>query len=254
VSAPRVGVLGVDVDAVTLDALLDDVEVAVETRTRLVVANHNLHSARLVREDPAMARFYGRAGRIVIDGMPLVWFGRLLGHDLAPAHRITCVDSIPALLERAESRRWRVFVLGSDTVTHTRGIARVRERFPGLDVTGRDGWFDVGSAADDAVVAEVNRARPDVLLVGMGMPRQEPWLDVRLDELDAPVVVTVGGWLDYVAGARATPPRWVARLGFEWLARLVDEPRRLAYRYLVEPWALVPVAAAELWSARVRTR
>lgn len=249
-TAARHGVLGVAVDAVTLDELLDDVASAVRERHQLVVANHNLHSVRLVRDDDAMRRFYDQAERIVIDGMPIVWFGRLLGLPMTAAHRITCVDSVPALLRRAADEGWRVFVLASDPDVHARGLAHVRAQLPALDVTGHHGWFPLDD--DSGIVAAIADARPDILLVGMGMPRQERWLVARLDDLDVPVVVTVGGWLDYVAAARATPPRWVARLGFEWLARLVDEPRRLAYRYLIEPWALLPSAVAELWSARVR--
>ena len=249
-TAARHGVLGVEVDAVTLDGLLDDVASALRDRRRLVVAHHNLHSVRLVRDDDGMRRLYGRAQRIVIDGMPIVWFGRLLGLPMTAAHRITCVDSVPALLGRAADEGWRVFVLASDPGVHARGVARLREQFRSLDVCGHHGWFELDD--DSKVVTAIADARPDILLVGMGMPRQERWLAARLDDIDVPVVVTVGGWLDYVAAARATPPRWVARLGFEWLARLVDEPRRLAYRYLIEPWALLPSAVAELWSARVR--
>lgn len=245
-------VLGVSVDAVVLDELIDAVHDAVVARRRLVVANHNLHSARLVRDDEVMRRFYDRADVIVIDGMPLVWYGRALGRPLARDHRITCVDSIPALLRRAERDGWRVFVLGSDPEVHARGMAALRRRHPGLDLRGRPGWFTIGSPEEAGIVGAIVDARPDVLLVGMGMPRQERWLDVQLDALaGVPVVVTVGGWLDYEAGARATPPRWIARLGFEWLVRLVDEPRRLGHRYLVEPWALVPTALAELRRARL---
>jgi N-acetylglucosaminyldiphosphoundecaprenol N-acetyl-beta-D-mannosaminyltransferase len=247
-------VLGVEVDAITAPALLDAVAAAVDEGRPMLVANHNLHSARLVRDDEQMQAFFRRAATVLVDGMPLVWAARLLGHDVARAHRVTCVDWIPQLLSLAELRGWRVFVLASDPVTHDRGMAVIGRRYPDLDLVGRDGWFELGGDEDDAVVRTVRDTKPDVVLVGMGMPRQERWLATRIDDLDAPVVVTVGGWLDYVAGARRTPPRWVARVGFEWLARLVDEPRRLAHRYLVEPWPLVPVFARELWAARVARR
>jgi N-acetylglucosaminyldiphosphoundecaprenol N-acetyl-beta-D-mannosaminyltransferase len=253
VTSRRHDVLGVSVDAVTRDELLDEVATAITGGRGHLVANHHLHSARLIRDDPPMRDFYAAADTIVIDGMPLVWFGRALGHRLERRHRITCVDSIPALLARAATSGWSTYVLASAPDVHDRGMAVVRDRFPGLDVQGHHGWFEMGSADDDRVLAEICAARPDLLLVGMGMPRQERWLSARLRELraaDVGVVVTVGGWLDYEAGARATPPRWMGRLGFEWLARLVDEPRRLGHRYLVEPWALAPTAVRELWRAR----
>jgi N-acetylglucosaminyldiphosphoundecaprenol N-acetyl-beta-D-mannosaminyltransferase len=252
--ALRVSLLGVDVDAVTVPEVLDDIAVAVEARRRLLVANHNLHSVRLVRDDPEMRALFARAGRVVIDGMALVWVGRLLGHPLRREHRMTCVDWIPELLDRARRESWRVFVLASDPATHERGMHELRRRFPDLELAGHHGWFELGGTDDDRVVAAVRGERPDVVLVGMGMPRQERWLANRLDALGAPVVVTVGGWLDYVGDARATPPRWLARMGFEWLARLVDEPRRLGYRYLVEPWPLLPVLVRDLRVARGSAR
>jgi N-acetylglucosaminyldiphosphoundecaprenol N-acetyl-beta-D-mannosaminyltransferase len=246
----RVSVLGVEVDGVVLPQLLDHIADAVRVRDRLVIGHHNLHSARLVRDDSGMQRFFDRADTVLVDGMALVGAARAAGLPLERANRLTCVDWIPALLAVAQRRSWRVFLLASDAQGFEKGIAAVRECFPSLDVGGRDGWFSMGSPEDDDVVAAIAAARPDVLLVGMGMPRQERWLADRLDALDVPVVATVGGWLDYVAGTRVTPPRWVASLGFEWLVRLVDEPRRLGHRYLVEPWPLVPTLAREVWAAR----
>jgi N-acetylglucosaminyldiphosphoundecaprenol N-acetyl-beta-D-mannosaminyltransferase len=92
----------------------------------------------------------------------------------------------------------------------------------------------------------VNAFKPHVLLVGMGMPRQEAWLRANLDALDCGVALPMGAAFDYEAGAIPTPPRWMGQVGMEWLFRLIAEPRRLSSRYLIEPWSLIGPALADL--------
>ena len=252
-------VLGVEVEALDRTELLRAIETSVEARDPaaarpLVIANHNLHSAALSRRDPGLRRFYSRADRVFVDGMPLAWFGRLTGGALRRQHRTTYVDLIHPLADLAVARGWRVmFVAGTDEAVE-RGRAALLERHPGLCLTVRSGWFDArqGGPEDEAVLAEIASVEPHVLLVGMGMPRQEHWIDGRRDRIHASVVMNAGACLDYVAGIQRTPPRWMGAVGLEWLARLVGEPRRMARRYLVEPWSLVPTAARELVAAAVR--
>lgn len=251
--AGRHRILGVDVEALDLAGVLGAVEEAVTARSPTsnspaVIANHNLHSAALHRHDRRLREFYRRADRVFIDGVPLVWFGRLLGHELTGRHRTTWIDLIDPLADQIAERGWRLMIVGGTTEVVELGGAELRARHPTLDVTIRSGHFDAtpGSADNAKVLAQISACRPHVLLVGMGMPRQEHWIDAHRAELTCSVVLNVGGLLDYLAGVKATPPRWLAARGFEWLARLATEPRRLAHRYLVEPWGLVPVAVAEL--------
>jgi len=105
-----------------------------------------------------------------------------------------------------------------------------------------------------AVLERLRELRPDVLLVGMGMPRQEHWLHNHLGQMPRCVVVTVGGILSFLGEDRPTPPRWLGRLGFEWVFRLATEPRRLWRRYLLEPLVLVPVFMRAIAARRSATR
>jgi N-acetylglucosaminyldiphosphoundecaprenol N-acetyl-beta-D-mannosaminyltransferase len=96
------------------------------------------------------------------------------------------------------------------------------------------------------VLEEINRIRPQLLLIGMGMPRQEHWVYDNLEHLAANAIVLSGACFDYIAGAIPTPPRWMGQIGLEWLYRLATEPRRLWRRYLLEPWALLPLGVQDL--------
>jgi N-acetylglucosaminyldiphosphoundecaprenol N-acetyl-beta-D-mannosaminyltransferase len=100
------------------------------------------------------------------------------------------------------------------------------------------GYFDPGGEENERVLRAIEAFAPDVLLVGMGMPRQEHWIMDNLDRLGSTVLLPCGASIDYVAGEIPTPPRWAGRWGLEWLYRLLAEPGRLWKRYLIEPWFL----------------
>jgi N-acetylglucosaminyldiphosphoundecaprenol N-acetyl-beta-D-mannosaminyltransferase len=231
--------LGVWANAFTLDSLLAAIQESL-AGPPVVIGSHNLHSIYLYHHDAKMKTFFDRAAHYVfIDGMPLILWGKMLGYPLSRANRLTCVDWVPLFAARAVAENWRLFYLGSQPGVAETGAQRFREQHPGLTIQTRNGYFDMKSESP-AIINEINAWLPDVLLVGMGMPRQEHWILDFHDRLSAPCVITVGAAMDYFAGAMPTPPRWMGRVGLEWLARLWAEPGRLARRYLVEPWFLLP--------------
>lgn len=229
--------LGIEVDTLTipdLNALVADA-VPEANPTRLI-AHHNLHSLYLCPSSPKMQRLYDRADYIHIDGMSLVMLGRWLDVPLQPEHRVTYVDWIGPLLQEADEHAWRIFYLGAKPGVIDQGVATVRERYPRLRIEGRDGYFDPSGAENERILEQINAFQPDVLMVGMGMPRQEAWILDNIDRVDAPVILPCGACIDYIAGAVPTPPRWMGRAGLEWLYRLLQEPRRLWRRCFIEPW------------------
>ena len=243
---PRLSLLGVEVDAITPAEVLDFVSETRRAGARAVIANHNLHSVALCRRSKALRRFYAEAERIQIDSTPMIAWGRLIGLSLSRENRSTYLDWREAFWARAEAEGWRVFHLGGAPGVGERAIAAIKARRPGLILGGRHGFFAVEGRENGAVLADVAACRPDVLLVGMGMPRQELWIAANREHLPRCAVLPVGAAFDYEAGVVPTPPRWTGRLGLEWLWRLAAEPRRLAGRYLIEPWTILPAALGDL--------
>lgn len=244
--------LGTRVHALTTAALLSSIEDAVLRQRRLLVGHHNLHSIALLQQDRRLAQYFEKCDLVYADGMPVVLLARLLGHPLGREHRLTSLDFVDALLRRAADGGWRVFYLGSAPGVIERGIERMRLSQPRLRVAYRHGHFDADPASREAaaVLDEVNGFDPDVLFVGMGMPRQELWIQRNLASLNARAILPIGALADYLAGAIPTPPRWAGRIGLEWLFRLLAEPRRLGHRYLVEPWLIARPLARELLERR----
>ena len=123
----------------------------------------------------------------------------------------------------------------------------LRKRWPSVEIGVRHGYFELDDPNEAAAVVETIRDwRPDVLFVGMGMPRQERWVARHRAALPPCVIFTVGAAFDYEAGVTPTPPRWSGRLGLEWLFRFAAEPSRLFSRYFIEPWSLIGPALADL--------
>jgi N-acetylglucosaminyldiphosphoundecaprenol N-acetyl-beta-D-mannosaminyltransferase len=242
-----VRLLGVEVHRLTLERLKSVIAESVENHKSRIIANHNLHSVYLFHHDAAFRSFYARAALVHVDGMSLVFFGKLLGLLLSRENRLTPLDWIRPVAAEASQRGWRIFYLGSRPGVAARGAAILRREFPGLLIETAHGHFDArpAGAENRGVVEAINRYRPNLLLVGMGMPRQEHWLLANAERIQADVIFNVGALMDYVAGATPTPPRWLGPLGLEWLFRLASQPAHLWKRYLVEPWFVLRLFLTE---------
>lgn len=242
----RITLLGEDMDAVTRDEVMAMTAAWVAEGRRALVGNHNLHSLHLVKSDPSMRAIYALADVVEIDSMPLIAWGRLLGHRLGREQRNTYLDWRDQFWTLAANQGWRVFHLGCRPGVGETAAARLQARYPGVTIAEADGYFDVGNAENDRIIDRIRGFSPHVLFVGMGMPRQERWIVDNWDRLPACVVFPIGAAFDYEAGVVPTPPRWTAALHLEWFARFLAEPGRLFHRYFVEPWSLVPSALADV--------
>lgn len=211
---------------------LEAASIAVESTGQRLLLNHNLHSAYLYQTDDEFRRLYARADLIVVDGTPILWLASWSSRSrLAASYRISSTDWIAALPEVQGPRR--LFVFGATASSNANAISRLRLELKDWAISGVDGYVD-----DDVAVRLINDFGPDLVIVGLGMPRQEKFLLRNLVRLPNATYATVGGAIDYIAGTTRLAPRWLGRLGMEWAWRLANEPRRLAYRYIAEPLLL----------------
>ena len=242
----RLSLLGADVDAVTADDVLDFVsERALAGRSGLVT-NHNLHSLYLFGRRPELRSLYARADIIEIDSTPLIAWGKLMGLGLNRVHRCTYLDWREDFWARAQAEKWRVCHIGGRPEDSEPARAAILKRYPRVQLDVHHGYFDMNGPANEALLFDLHLAGPQVLLVGMGMPRQEIWVHNNIERLPPCVVLTVGGAFDYEAGSQYEPPRWSGRWGIEWLMRFLHDPRRLFERYFIEPWALMPAMLGDV--------
>ena len=181
-----------------------------------------------------IARILGRADLNVADGAPVVWLSRLMGRQVPG--RIAGADLVPELIAAAAARGASVFLLGGQDGVAQKASARLLARHPTLRVAGVHEPAVIGTEAgdDDGIVAAINASEADILLVALGHPKQELWIDRNRDRLRVSVAIGVGCCLDLIAGQVRRAPRWMQAVGLEWLFRLIQEPRRLFRRYTTD--------------------
>lgn len=250
----RVQMLGQPVDLVKPEEVLHHVQQAVLQGEKSLIANHNLHSLYLIQKRPELAGFYDRADLIEVDSTPLLWFSRALGLHSRGFHRCTYLDWRDHFWSVANRNGWRVMSIGGAPGVGDEAARRLKARYPDADIAIHHGFFDAHREGPEnaAVLAQITTFKPHILFVGMGMPRQELWIDDNFERLPDCVILSVGAAFDYEAGVQSAAPRWMGRAGIEWAYRLLHDPKRLFVRYCVEPWTLLPLALRDIRDARRR--
>jgi len=216
-------ILGVRVDDATYDDLLSRVDAFVAGRQPHQVVTLNPEMLIAAHDDPAFRRALNRAELNVADGVGVLLAARLLGRPLR--QRITGSDGIYRLAAHSAQHGYRLFFLGAAPGVADAAAARLAVDYPALKVAGT---FS-GSPREEEeaeITARIRAAAPDLLLVAYGVPAEEKWIARNRELLGVPVMIGVGGALDFAAGVTRRAPPWVRRLGLEWLHRLAKQPWR----------------------------
>jgi len=232
--SPLVTVLGITIHPLSLDNLMLRLKSTLHKRQRLLVGNVNIHAMNLIHESMSVRQAFQCFDIVFCDGFGVMLGGRLSGQYIP--ERYTPPDFIHPLMQIVQSIQGKVFLLGAAPGVVERAAQTLIEQTPELQIAGvQHGYFDksLGSHENDSVIAKINAVSPSVLLVGFGMPKQEEWLARNWRYLNVKIALTVGALFDTLANDIPRAPRWITDRGFEWLTRLVIEPRRLWRRYLI---------------------
>ncbi len=200
-------------------------------------------------DSPDFLRVMNEADMVTPDGMPLVWGLKLLGHP--DATRVYGPDLTPVVLKMAEARGLKVGFYGGSPHALDRLIQRLSELFPRLRITySYSPPFRALTPEEDAAVVDaINLSGTNVLFLGLSSPKQDIWMAAHRKRLSA-VMIGVGAAFDFLSGSKPQAPRWMMRLGLEWLFRLMTEPRRLWKRYLKHNPRFLVLFAKQLYSER----
>ena len=230
----KIDVLGVGVDPLTVEELHEEISRFVENGEHALVLHANVHGLNLAYRNGRLRDLFNRAPIVFCDGSGVMLGARILGRRIP--ERITYADWTWKLAAFAEERGFSLFFLGARPGVAEKAARRLEYRFPKLRIAGAEhGYFErtLGSPENEAIIKKINAARPDVLLVGFGMPVQEFWLAENWEKVDANVALTGGAVFDYVSGELRRGPRFLTDRGLESVARLMVEPRRLWRRYVI---------------------
>lgn len=227
-------VLNVRVDAVQIPDVIARIESWIHDRdSGHYVAVTGMHGITEAQSDATLGGILNSADLVVPDGMPLVWIGRSHGYPLP--RRVYGPELMLAFFGATVHKGYRHFLYGGSPETCKRLVKNLLQRFPGISIAGTYSppFRPLTSQESAEIVEIINRASPDIVWVGLSTPKQERWMYDHRTRLRAPVLIGVGAAFDINSGAKRQAPEWMREHGFEWLFRLLQEPKRLWRRYLI---------------------
>jgi len=219
-----------------MEDAVDLIEGMIASKRPHFLATANVDFVVQAVEDDELRRILFDAHLVVCDGAPLKWASRWLGNELP--ERIAGADLVPLLLRLAANRNYRVYFLGGQAEVTARAIQNLERDYPGLVIAGSDSPpFTPLHGMDHVGITErIQAAKPDMLFVSLGCPKQEKWIAMNYRRAGVPVSIGVGATIDFLAGEMKRAPLWMRRRGLEWFFRLLQEPRRLFKRYVKDFW------------------
>lgn len=224
-AAGRLRILGVPVDAITYEVLLEVIDRWIKERKGARhVCTVNPEFIMIAQRDAIFFNILNRAEFCLADGVGLLWASRHLGQPLP--QRVTGSDGVPIIAEHAAAQGWKIFFLGAAEGVAARAAEILQGRYPALIVAGAHSGSP-SEAEEDDLVAMVNASGADILFVAYGAPEQDKWIARNLPRLNVAMAMGVGGSLDFVAGVVPRAPQWMRDRGLEWLYRLIRQPWRL---------------------------
>jgi N-acetylglucosaminyldiphosphoundecaprenol N-acetyl-beta-D-mannosaminyltransferase len=241
-----VAILGVPIHNVTMRQALAGIEAMIDERSFHHIATANVDFLINSIHDSELKEILSECHLVLPDGMPLVWASRLMGASLQ--ERVTGSELVPRLVELSAGKGYRIFLLGS-TEASSRGAANwIESTYPHAKLVGRycPAWAELEEMDHESMLLQIEAARPDILLVAFGSPKQEKWLAMHRQRLRVPVCIGVGGSLDILSGVVPRAPLWMQSNGLEWLFRTYLEPARLGLRYARDASGLIRYLTLQL--------
>ena len=252
----NIHLLGRKITCLTLGAIQDAIALSCQRNQRITVANYNIHAFNLSFQLPWFHQFLKQSEIAHCDGLGILKALKFIGLDVHNQHRVSYTNLMPELLKQCDENNWSVFLLGSKPEYLERAIENLKNDYPNASFAGHHGYFSVYShVINEHLIHQINEFRPNILIVGMGMPVQESWVQMYRDRLQVNAILVGGAVIDRLADVVSDCPRWISRRGFEWVYRLVKEPKRLASRYLIgNPAFVLQIILAKLQSLSERNR
>ena len=245
----KVTLFGLPFDSLTMGETLAAIERLIAQKKSAMLFTPNVQRVVAASRDASIRQIYRQADLLLPDGMPLYWSSRLLRRGLK--ERVAGSDLLFTFCERAARKRYRVFFLGAAPGVAADAADKLRVKYPGLIVAGTYSppfGFEADRQEIDKIIALLETAEPDLLFLAFGLPKEEHFLWQNKNCIRVPVSIGVGASFDFAAGRATRAPRWIQDLGFEWMFRLLQDPRRLWKRYLFSNAYFIYLLAKELVS------
>ncbi len=231
----RVNILGAGVLCISYNILLEKIQELIKTKTSSsIIITANVDHLYKIKKDILFKNIYDATDIIVADGVPLIWASKLLGRPIP--ERINGTDLMDRLCGLSEKYGYSVFLLGGHGGTANHCAEVLMQKYPKMKrikALSPSDYFTFPSIESDSIIESIIEAKPDILFVGLGAPKQEKWLYRYKDVIKVPICIGVGVSFSFISGELSRAPYFFQKFGLEWLWRLFQEPRRLLGRYVM---------------------
>jgi N-acetylglucosaminyldiphosphoundecaprenol N-acetyl-beta-D-mannosaminyltransferase len=221
---PKAKIIGSYIDLLDMNGVMEKIKTMIRDPGTQQIVTLNAEIAYLAQQDQLLQAIINSAGLVTPDGIGIVWAARLLGYEIS--NRVTGIELAYRVSEEAAKQGWKLFLLGAAPGIAKQAAYTLQQIYPGLQIVGSDHGYH--NAQDmSAVIENINKLQPDILLVALGAPRQEFWIYEHKKDLEVRVCIGVGGSLDVIAGEKKRAPECFIKLNLEWMYRLLSEPNRI---------------------------
>lgn len=240
---PRISFMNTEIDNLTMDEALDEIDTLIQKNKNAYVVTPNVDHIVQLERGGALCDVYKEADLILADGKPIVWLAKWYKTPLKG--KISGSDLLPLLCDMAAKKQYKMFLLGAAEGVADKAAKNLCIKYPGLQIAGTYSppyGFEKDEAELNKIFDMVTKAKPHILIVGLGCPKQELFIYHNREKLQVPISLGLGASIDFEAGEVKRAPKWMSEVGLEWFYRVLQDPKRLAKRYFVDDMKIFRLA------------
>lgn len=238
----RIKFLNTHIDNITMDEAICQIERLVNERRHSYIVTPNLDHIVLIEKDALFREIYNNADLVLTDGKPLLWIAKKHGTPIK--EKVSGSDLFPRMCKLAAEKRYSIFILGAAEGVADKAANNLKNKYPGLKIVGTYSpyyGFEKDEAEIGKIIEIVNNAKTDILAVALGSPKGEKLIYSIRNDINAALSISIGATIDFEAGNVKRAPKWMSNIGFEWLYRITQDPKRLIKRYWNDAISIVPI-------------
>lgn len=239
----RIKFMNTDIDNLTMEETLNEIDKLIQKKNCSYVVTPNVDHIVRLEKDEELQKVYKNASLILTDGKPLIWISKWYKTPIK--EKISGSDLFPRVCQLAANKNYTMYLLGAAEGVADTAARNLMKKYPGLNIVGTYSppfGFEKNEQEMNKIKTQIQDVHPDILIVGLGCPKQEKFMYYHCKELGVPISFGLGASIDFEAGNIKRAPKWMSNHGLEWLYRITQDPKRLAKRYLVDDMKIFSLA------------
>ena len=238
----------IEVDNITMDECVEKIDYLISSKKKGYVVTPNVDHIVKLQEDKEFRSVYKSADLVVADGMPLIWYSKLIRRPLK--EKISGSDLFPKICELASKKNYSIFLLGAKEGVALEAAKKLQDKYKGLKIAGCYSppfGFEKNISELKKIIKIINDSNAEILAVGLGAPKQEKFIYRNINELNVLISLAIGATIDFEAGNIKRAPKWMQRCGLEWFYRFLMDPKRLFKRYFIEDIKFISIVFRDIF-------